>query len=178
MTGQDSSRSRNPWKIAWAIVGGVAVLVGLATGVLTLQSQLTGPPTFRSTIESVDQSADFANFLKDNDGKQVQLDVTCKSSSTGCYLPNADEASFLSNLFDGQVLVLYTLHPCDGDDMFLCTSGTYWLDLTEDPTANVQINNGSYGAGSLVVKGSFSVNVEGQLGSLPPEIMSVNVRGR
>lgn len=171
MTGQDGSR--NPWKIAWAIVGGVAVLVGLVTGVLTLQGQLTGPPTFKSTIESVDQSADFAIFLKDNDGKQVQLDVTCKSSSTACDMPNADEAPALSNQ---DTLVLYTLHPCD--HMFECFSGAYWIHLTKDPSSNAQINNGGYGAGSWVVKGPFSVNVEGQLGSRPPEIMNVTLRGR
>ena len=170
MPGQDSSR--NPWKIAWAIVGGVAVLVGLVTGVLTLRDQLMGPPTFKSTIESVDQSADFANFLKDNDGKQVQLDVTCKWSSTACHIPTADEASELLN---EAILVLYTLHPCDDIG---CTSGAYWLHLTQDPSANVQIDNGSYGAGSLVVKGSFSVNFAGQLGGWPPEVMNVYLRGK
>lgn len=171
MIGHDSKR--NPWKIAWALVGGVAVVVGLVSGLLTLWGQLTGPPTFKATIESVDQSADFVTFLKNNDGKQVQLDVTCIWSSTACHMPTADEAS---SLLDGNILVLYTLQPCY--DMFQCTSGAYWLHLTEDPTANVQIDNGGYGAGSLVVKGTFSVNVAGPLGAWPPEVMNVYLRGK
>src|SRR3954451_1953095 len=123
MTGQVSSR--NPWKIAWAIVGGLAVLVGLVTGVLTLRDKLTGPPTFESMIASTDQSADFANFLKRNDGKQVHLDVTCRASSTACHWANSNKGESSS---DETRLALYTLHPCS--DMFECTSGAYWLDLT------------------------------------------------
>jgi hypothetical protein len=174
MTAQSSSR--NPWKIAWAIVGGVALLVGLVTGALTLRSQLTGPPTFSSTIESVDQSADFANFLKDNDGKQVQLDVACKSSSTACQLAYEDWARAI--LPDGHILVLYTLHPCQDINKCLPDSGQYWLHITQDPSANVQVDNGRYGAGSLVLKGSFSVVVVGQLASEPPWVMNVRIRGK
>jgi FHA domain len=171
MTEQVSSR--NPWKIAWTIVGGLAVLVGLVTGVLTLKDKLTGPPTFKAMIESTDQSVAFANFLKNNDGKQVHLDVTCKWSSTACHLanPNIGESSP-----DETMLVLYTLHPCSR--ILECTSGAYWLHLTKDPSSNVQIDNGAYGAGSLVVKGPFSVTVEGQLGSAPPEVTNVSLRGR
>jgi hypothetical protein len=169
MTGE--ATSRNPWKIAWAIVGGLAVLVGLVTGVLTLRDKFTGPPTFNAMIESTDQSVDFVNFLKSNDGKQVHLDVTCKYSSTACHVPSSNES-----LPGETILVLYTQHPCS--DMFECTSGAYWLNLTKDPTSNVQINNGQYGAGSLVVKGPFSVAVEGQLGSNPPDVTNVTLRGR
>jgi hypothetical protein len=171
MTGQASSR--NPWKLTWAVVAGVGVLVGLVTGLFTLRDKLTGPPTFQSMIESTDQAADFASFLKDSDGKQVQLDVTCKWSSTACHWANSNKGESSP---DEEILVLYTSQPCD--DMFACTSGAYWLNLTKDPTSNVQINNGQYGAGSLVVKGSFSVGVEGQLGSTPPEVTNVALRGK
>jgi hypothetical protein len=171
VTGQISSR--NPWKLAWGVVAGIAVLVGLLTGLLTLRDKLTGPPTFKSIIESTSQAADFASFLKDNDGEQVHLDVTCKWSSTACHWANSNEGESSP---DENILVLYTSHSCD--DMFACTSGAYWLNLTEDPSSNVQINNGRYGAGSLMVKGSFSVGVEGQLGSTPPEVTNVALRGK
>jgi sulfur transfer protein SufE len=53
--------------------------------------------------------------------------------------------------------------------------GAYWIEI--DPSGDVQVDNGSFGAGNLVVKGPFSVLVEGMKGSAPPDVNVVSLRG-
>jgi hypothetical protein len=161
---------RNWWKVAWGIVAGLGVLVGLTTGVLTIRDKLAGTPTFTGTIDTTDQAASFTSFLNKNDGKRVKLNVTCTWFSTACHLPTADEMPG-----DSTVMALYPSQPCS--DMFDCP-GVYWLTFSADPSSDVQLDNGQYGAGSLVAKGSFAVVVRGQVGSTPPGVTSVDLHAQ
>ena len=62
--------------------------------------------------------------------------------------------------------------PCPGADG---CAGAYWFAI--DPSGDVQVDNGRFGAGNLVVKGPFAVLVEGMKGSTPEEVSVISLRG-
>ena len=147
------------WKRAWAVVGGIALIVGLVTGALTLREKLAGTPTFKATIDTTQKAADFVDFLQDNDGKRVQLDVTCRGDSV-CEIGDPSDQRYT-------------------DTMILSPEGPtmYQLDFIVDQSSAVQIDNGEYGAGTLVAKGPFSIVYRGQVGSVPEFVREIQLRG-
>lgn len=158
----------------WKMVGGIALLVGLIGGVLSLWDRHSSKePKFKGELSQRSIAAAFIKFTKNNDGRPVQLDLSCspKTDSTACIPDPALNGS------PGMGLVLWVFPgpPCFtgpddyGEGVPRCDDGRVLFIRTEDSDAVVA--GGSTGAGSIVVRGRFVVRTQGPGGTLfPPNV--------
>jgi serine/threonine protein kinase len=118
-------------------------------------SASSAPPKLSTTLTNQSTVNDFLGFLRSHDDQVVQLDVHCDGS---------DAAPCSSSGIPA--LAVYTSAKCaDG-----ACAGAWWFEFRNaKPTTDAQ------GAGSLVVKGLFAVQVQGALGSKPPDVMNVQL---
>jgi hypothetical protein len=116
----------------------------------------SAPAAFSSTLPEASAVNGFLDFLRSHDDRVVHLDVVCNVHG---------DAPCSSSTFP--VLALYTGTKCpDG----VCP-GAWWFDI-KDPNKVARVSFDA-GPGALMVKGFFAVQVQGALGSKPPDIMNV-----
>jgi hypothetical protein len=164
-------RWRHLGRRGWAAIGAVALLVGLLSSVLALREQLFGgsdTPRFAGSVATPKGARSFTHFLTTHDGNPVTLDITClHDNGPMCFAADAHLASlgYSMQVFAGAI-------PCPGPKG---CPGAYWFRIMRE--GDVQVDNGPCGAGNLVVKGPFSVRVEGRTGTTPPNVKVVILRG-
>ena len=147
-----------------ALIGTVAAIVGIIGGTIGIVKACKpqgpqGPAAFTADLGQQANVDNLVSFAKSNDGKVVRLEVTCRSDSPFCngnIKPDRPEEAALLPVS--------------------ASVGKYWFHIyTKDSDATA--NNGSYGAGSLVVKGYFTVNVQGVLGAEPQDVQNIELHG-
>ena len=148
-----------------AFIGIIAAIITIIAGGIAIWQAIhpNGPDTFEGDVTQASTANSLISFLQSHDGKVIRLDITCVSPgpSTACDVSSSSNDS-------NPILPL----PVGGDG----SSAAYWLHL--DPAGtNVEMDNGSYGAGSLVIRGYFEVSVRGVLGSDPPNVQNVFLTG-
>jgi len=147
-----------------AFIGIAAAVITIIAGVIAIWQAIhpNGPDKFSGDVTQQSIANNLISFLQSHDGKVIQLDITCvvpNSSTTVCDRGSASNESIIPL-------------PVGGDGF----SAAYWLRI--DPAGtNAQVNNGSYGAGNLVVKGYFEVSVQGVLGDAPPTVQNIFLKG-
>ncbi len=105
---------------------------------------------------------DFLAFADTHDGKVVKLETQClyHAGARSC-VDQADplnSATVLLDLNDDASCPPDRQGPCDGSVV---------LFFFEQSASDAQIDNGQYGAGSIVVRGYFTLSKRGHLGTLP-----------
>jgi hypothetical protein len=148
---------------AW--IGTAAAIIGIIGGIIGIAKACEddpppkGPATFTGELNSPTSADKFVSLANANDGKVVRLNVTCRYGGLVC------EGNSRPSLTGEDALL----------PVFTRTGRYYFHIYTEGSDATA--NNGSYGAGSLVVKGYFTVNVQGELGSEGRGIQNVDLHG-
>jgi hypothetical protein len=185
------SKPSSPW-IFWgkrglAVAGAVGIVAGAITGVQQLILPLLQSDNFQGDISNLPKAADFVHFITSKDGKVIRLDVLCQEPAEGQSQCDAapdfapDETAGLNVLLAvytrqskppkescGSPAELNYAPPAD------CT-GVYWMHFFVGKGVNAQITNGPTGAGSTRYHGSFSLVVQGVLGTSPKTIQNVSL---
>lgn len=145
-----------------AILATIAALIGIVGGAIAVWQfvqnrvdRFEGDVTHQATADRL------VNFATGHDARVVWLNLTCRASTAPA--PACDGNT--PPPFDEQALL--PIH---------ASSGRYWLHIYT-AGSDVQADNGPYGAGSLVVKGYFTISVRGVLGSDPPDVQNVDLHG-
>jgi hypothetical protein len=146
------------------VIGGAALLIGLATGVLTLYDRFaTGSVEFEGDVSTQEGAQRFAEFALRHDGEVAELDLGCvdEGNQSRCMA----EAPFGDTL-----LWVFTAERCvsPGDYSGLPScSGGYVFELGSTEGTDAVIRNGPTGAGSLIVRGRFRIRDAGFAGLFP-----------
>jgi hypothetical protein len=154
------------WRKLAALVAGVATLIGLVTGVIAISDYLnrdTGPARFTESIDTTTGMRNFLAFADEHDSELVRLEFQCvyHEGPRSC----VDQSDPL-----GQAAVLLDLNAntaCDPNRQYPC-DGSVILFFYAKNVSEAQIDNGSFGAGSIVIRGYFTLSKRGNLGTLPP----------
>jgi hypothetical protein len=146
-------------RYGWKLIVGLGIIAALVVSVIQLRDRLSGTPDYVGSVAQRDGAQDFIEFLESHDGSVVKLDVSCDSSPGG------------------------TCESTETVDLWVAPDGVenaetpYAIDTVTDATSDVQVDNGEFGAGGLVIKGRFSVLVKGELGSTLPGVQNIQLRG-
>ena len=126
-------------------------------------------PRFTAEISSLSSARAFVTFIEAHDQEIISLDITCTESDTARCLTRGGVPGR-----PGVVVKVYTGEDCrETDDC----PGTYWINVQYEGT-DAHVANGPTGAGSVTVKGYFSVALQGVLGNTAPvEVLNVRLRG-
>src|SRR5258708_10943410 len=138
-----------------ASIGGAACFIGIIAGGIGIAQffqhhidRFEGDVTRQATADS------FISFIKNHDAKVIWMNISCAETTT-CYVPGETQEIILP---------------------IQASSGKYWFHINTAGT-DAQANNGSYGAGALVLKGYFEVSVQGVLGSDPQDVENIFLKG-
>ncbi|HWS82849.1 MAG TPA: hypothetical protein VN207_01170 [Ktedonobacteraceae bacterium] len=162
-----STGKKITWKQIGALIGILAAFIGIVTGAMAIvQSLQNRIDRFEGDVTQQGTADSFINFAKDHDTKVVWLNITCVrgSLSVSCCAATRIDCD---------------APPQMGKDIILSVHGTsakYWFHINA-ADSDAQINNGSYGAGSLVIKGYFEFSVQGVLGAEPQDVQNVFLKG-
>jgi hypothetical protein len=168
--GNPPGRRRRGGLIA-AIIGAIATVIGIISGAIAIADYLgrdKGPAVFSESVDTASGMRNFLSFADKNDGKVVKLDMRCvyHDGPRTC----VDQEDFLH-----QAAVLLDLNAdtsCEPDRQAPC-DGSVVLFFFEQSSSEAQIDNGEFGAGSIVVRGYFTLSKRGNLGTLPPGVTAI-----
>jgi hypothetical protein len=155
----------------WVVVVVAATLVTLVSGGIAIFQFLTrdgGPAAFADDLHTAAGAESFLEFARENDGDVVRLDTRClyRDGPRTC-LDRRDPLERAAVLLD-----LNADRGCPPDQDQPCP-GSVVLAFFVDDVSQAQVDNGEYGAGSVVVHGYFAVSVRGRLGTLPPGVTAI-----
>ena len=163
VTPADRPSSRKWWAGAVAVIATVIGIVSGAIAIYEFVNRDTGPAAFTGTVQSAEGMREFLDFADDHDGELVRLDLRCvyQDGPMAC-VQQADP-------FDRAKVVLDLNDDprCDPGREFAC-EGSVLLLFFSDGSETAQVDNGEYGAGSIVARGYFNLSKRGNLGTLPP----------
>lgn len=159
------------WRKLAGLVAGVATVIGLITGAIAISDYLnrdTGPAKFTESVDTTTGMRNFLAFADEHDGELVRLEFQCvyREGSRSC----VDQ----SDPF-GQAAVLLDLNAnpaCEPDRQYPC-DGSVVLYFFVKNISEAQIDNGQFGAGSIVIRGYFTLSKRGNLGTLPPGVTAI-----
>lgn len=160
-------KPRATWKTIGAVIGGIAAIIGIITGVIAIVHSLQNHiDSFEGEVAQQATADNFVSFANNHDGKVVWLNITCLSSLPGsvCCAATRENCDAPPEM-DGYLII--SVHG---------TSAKYWFHINTAGT-DAQANNGSYGAGALVLKGYFEVSVQGVLGGEPQDVQNTFLKG-
>jgi hypothetical protein len=162
-------RVRARWSRAWQVVGALAVLVGLVTGVVALYDRFqprSGSPTFKGDISSEANATALVAFAGEHDGQLVALDLYCDEGvrESACF-PEAQWGGW-------EIMWVFTDGRCFSRDhatpLGACVGGNaFWIDM-DTPGTTAIYDNGPAGAGTYVLRGRFHLRGAGYGGSVFP----------
>jgi hypothetical protein len=162
---------RRFWRRVGAAIGALAAVVGLIAGGLAIVEfvqRASGPATFTDPLHTSAGMRAFLRFADEHDGEVVRLDTRClyQEGPRTCVDQSypIDPDVVLLDLNDGGTCEPDRQGPCDGSVVLYF----FTKDVSE-----AQIDNGEYGAGSIVVRGYFTLSKRGNLGTLPPGAMAI-----
>ncbi|MBB5868881.1 hypothetical protein F4553_002260 [Allocatelliglobosispora scoriae] len=161
--GQKPADGKRTRRLIGGIVAGVATLIGITSGVIGIAEFLDrGTPAFAQPIDTVEGMREFLSFADEHDGELVRLETRCVFHDGP--MPCSQQGDPLQR---ASVLLDLNADPsCDPDRVQPCTGSVVLFFFAENVT-DAQIDNGEYGAGSIVVRGYFTVSRRGSLGTLP-----------
>jgi hypothetical protein len=166
-----------------AIIASLIAITGGILGIVKWFNDRQGMPSFEGSVTTRDQARDLVSFLNDHDGEVVKLDVSCgpyremSRPDSGCNGNLGPEDAPVIPRDGEQVaaMELFTKTTCPADDARARCDGTYWTVMRVGADDDEQVDNGSFGAGGLVVKGVFKALVRGAIGSAPPGVQVVEL---
>lgn len=174
-----------PWfasvKGVIALVASVLAIIGSVLGIQKALNDRRGDPSFKGPIAAATDARRFVSFLEKNDQKDVVLDIQCVPTTTNDFCadesnPNDMQPVQVTKDEFVEVLEVFTGLPCNAESPNFGCPGTIWVAFRTPLNSEAQVNNGSFGAGNLVVKGKFRVLVRGGLGTLPPNVQLIEAR--
>jgi hypothetical protein len=150
----------------------IATFIGVISGTIAIYEFVNrdkGPAVFAGTVDSASGMRDFLTFADEHDGELVHLDLKCvyhDDQQMTCVQQEdtLERAVALLDLNDDP--------GCDPDRESAC-DGSVILFFFADKVDDAQIDNGDYGAGSIVVHGYFNLAKRGNLGTLPPTVTAI-----
>lgn len=159
-------RKKRTGAVIAAVIGAVATVVGIISGAIAISDYLhrdKGPAKFTESLDTSKGMRDFLSFADSHDSKVVRLETQCvyHDGPRSC-VDQADpleNATVLLDLNDDDSCAPDRQGPCDGSVV---------LFFFAENASDAQIDNGQYGAGSIVVRGYFTLSKRGNLGTLPP----------
>ncbi len=146
------------------------------------------PDEYEGALSDPEAASQFIEFLRDRDGEIVRVEATCLGHEPESGPPDYRQA-WCGMRWD-ELTPFGPAHPMNGRDDLT----EVWLELNNTDCllgngstcpGTVQVNfygpldsdanfdNGSYGAGNLVVSGFFAVDVNGRLGTAQPHVDNV-----
>lgn len=154
-----------------ALIGGVATVIGIISGAIAIADYMgrdKGPATFSESLDTTAGMRNFLAFADDNDGKVVRLETQCvyHKGPRSC----VDQADPIG---DAVVLLDLNADPSCSPERQAPCDGSVVLFLFAQNVSDAQIDNGQYGAGSIVVRGYFTLSKRGNLGTLPPGVTAI-----
>ena len=175
-------------RFAWfgTVKGGLALLatiVGITGGIIGIARSCQGDPgtpSFEGSVEPRDNARALAAFLTAHDADVVKLDVTCPSNqraATSCN-GNVEPSNAPVATREGEqvgIMELFTERACPATDARARCSGTYWMVFRVPSSTDAQVDNGGFGAGGLVAKGTFKAFDRGNLGGAPRDVHVVEL---
>ena len=150
----------------------IATIIGVLSGAIAIYEFVNrdkGPAVFTGTVDSASGMRDFLSFADEHDNELVKLDLKCvyhDDEPMACVQQGdaLDRAVVLLDLNDDPSCEPDRQGPCDGSVVLF-----FFAEHTDD----AQIDNGEYGAGSIVVRGYFNLAKRGNLGTLPPGVTAI-----
>ena len=154
------------------MVAAIATVIGVISGAIAIYEFVNrdkGPAVYTGTVDSAAGMRELLNFVDEHDGELVNLDLKCvyqDDEPMACVqqADMLDRAVVLLDLNDDPSCDPERDQPCDGSVILF-----FFADRVED----AQIDNGEYGAGSIVVRGYFNLAKRGNLGTLPPTVTAI-----
>jgi hypothetical protein len=175
-------------RFAWfgTVKGGLALLatiVGITGGIIGIARSCQsdpGTPSFEGSVEPRESARDLVSFLTDHDGELVKLNVTCSAkqpAGKSCN-GNVEPSSAGGEAREGErvaIMELFTERACPATGARARCAGTYWMVFRVPSSADAQVDNGGFGAGGLVAKGTFKALDRGPLGGVPLHVHVVEL---
>jgi hypothetical protein len=169
---QPSEGPNRGYRLAWAVVAGAAVIVGLIGGVFTLLDRVPGPPQPTATpvpttpsisveVDTAAGAAEFVEFAGAHVGELVDLDVRCieRPDRSPCFSEGSGISVDLATGPEYMFMWLFTGEPCfsittQDRDFHLCQGeALLWVDpRTQGSPADV---GNITGAGSVAITGPW-----------------------
>ncbi|HZM74081.1 MAG TPA: hypothetical protein VFC19_00055 [Candidatus Limnocylindrales bacterium] len=154
------------------VVAALVSIIGVVSGAIAIYEFVTrdrGPASYTGTVESATGMREFLSFADKHDGELVHIDLKCvyRDDRPMACVQQADplnRAAVLLDLNDDPSCQSLRESACDGSViLFLFTANV----------DDAQVDNGEYGAGSIVVRGYFNLSKRGNLGTLPPTTTAI-----
>ncbi len=166
------------------IGAGVTVLGAVASVVTILAFFSSGVPRFAGDVSDAGAAARFVEFATGHDQAIVHVDLECvESEAARC------DARSTPPGFDTMGQLVLAVYPgatkpapeaCGSLVLVAETVPTgapcedvSWFHVHIPEAGDAQLSNGPTGAGSIVLKGYFSVSVRGPLGTAPPGVSNI-----
>ena len=160
--GAPAPRRRLSWTELLGIAVSITTLIGFALVVYD-RVRPTGPPSYREAIDSAEAASEFAEFLRDHDGRVVELVVDCHHGEPSrCYTPDPEVGEMFETTFDTSyfTLNLFEGEPCE--DVYDCPDS--WFLFFDQGETDGDIYD-TAGAGTIRVTGYWRVK-QGGLSSI------------
>jgi hypothetical protein len=152
----------------WKIFGGICVLIGAIAGVIVIVAHFQNTiDRFEGDISQQATADGFVSFALGHDTKTVWVNVVCHYYQPGHPCETGDASSPLVSQGEAENDTVIAVH---------ATAGDYWIHINTAST-DAAADNGSFGAGTIVIKGYFSVNDRGGLGSTPSNVYNILLKG-
>lgn len=155
-------------KKLWGAVVAISILVGIVAGIVTIYQLFQNRiDRFEGDIGEQAKADGLVDFVQSHDAKVVWFNVVCHEDLPGHPCETGVAGSELDQQSRAEGKLVIAVH---------ATSGDYWFHVKTD-NSNAEADNGPYGAGSIVIKGYFTVSVRGRTGITPPNIQNFNLDG-
>ena len=155
-------------KRVWNIVVGIGVIIAIVAGLMTIIGHFQN--SIDSFVGNIDEQAmgdSLVTFAQSHDSKVVWLNVVCHEDKPGHPCETGDYGSALQQQSSFENKVVIAVH---------ATSGDYWLHV-EVGSTNAEADNGPFGAGSIVIKGYFTISNRGKTGITPDNVNNIDLDG-